>query len=186
MRKVTISVLVACLLLAALPLALDAQTTYQRFENLWARTLRSTGNTTVGEDLTVTDDTTVLGTLTLGGGANVSGLSTFDGDVVANGYIASTDMLYLIPADPITVTNGGTITPTGAFVELTAAGAVGADLAACGDGQVTVILNTANQTITITDTGATRLSGNAVLGQWDTLTVIGSGVSCNEIAQTDN
>lgn len=180
MRKILVPLLIAALLVGALFAAVDAQATYQVFENIRARTLTTLGDVTVGDDLTVT------GNAALNGGMTTGALSTFGAGLVANSYIASTDLLYLIPAAPITVANGGIITPTSAVVELTAAGAVGAELAPCGDGQITVLLNTANQTITITDTSTTRLAGNAALGQWDSLTVVGSGVSCNEVARSNN
>lgn len=50
--------------------------------------------------------------------------------------VAFSDELYIMPEDAYTVTNGSTITVTGAVMELTAAGAVGADLPAATDGRV--------------------------------------------------
>ena len=179
MRKLIPALLVAALLLGLFAVAANAQVAYQVFENIRARTVTTVGDTTIGDDLDV------VGGLT-GTTANFSGNINADGAMIVTDYAALQDDLYLIPADPITVTNGGTITPTTAMVELTAAGAVGADLAPCGDGQLYIFLNTANQTITISDTSTTRLAGNAALGQWDSLTVIGSGVSCNEVARANN
>jgi hypothetical protein len=105
---------------------------------------------TVSDDLTVTDDTTLTDDLQLGGDLMTSRQTT------------------------VTVTSGGTVTPLGRFVPLTAAGAVGtSSIAGCTAGDTyskeVIFLNTANQTITFTDTGTLKLSGNAALGQWDTL-----------------
>lgn len=138
------------------------------------------------------ETTTALGGATTIGGALTGTSAAFSGNVTGGGTLsvagdlAASDALYLIPGTAITVTNGGTITPTTAVQELTAAGNVGAELAACGDGQVLHLVNLSNVTITITDTGTIRLEGNAALGQYDTLTVVGNGVSCIELARANN
>ena len=183
MRKLIPALLVTFILLTALPLTLDAQGTYQVFENIRARTLTTLGNATIGADLAVTDDVTADGITAAS--LNLTGNATAD-NVIAGGYIAGQGALYLIPGASITVTDGGTITPTTAVQELTAAGNVGADLAACGDGQVQTFVNLSNVTITITDTGTVHLAGNAALGQYDSLTVVGSGVRCIEVARANN
>ena len=173
MRKLLTAFLVAAILVGAFALAVDAQTTYQRFENLWAKTIRTTGAATIGGALT-------------GAAANFTGNVTTDGTFSAGGTISGQAGLSLIPGTAISVTDGSTITPTTAIQELTAAGNVGAALAACGDGQVQTFVNLSNVTITITDTGMIHLAGNAALGQYDSLTVVGSGVRCIEIARANN
>jgi hypothetical protein len=110
----------------------------------------SSDDMTAGDDLTVTDDTVLTDDLSLGGDLMTSRQTT------------------------VTVTSGGTVTPLGRFVPLTAAGSVGtSSIAGCTAGDTyskeVIFLNTANQTITFTDTGTLKLSGNAALGQWDTL-----------------
>lgn len=179
MRKLLTALPVAALLLGVFAVAVDAQTTYQRFENVWAHTLRSTGALTVGGAAAIS------GALT-GATANFTGNVSTDGTFSADGTISGQAGLSLIPGASITVTDGGIITPTTAIQELTAAGSVGAELAACGDGQVQTFVNLSNQTITITDTGTVHLAGNAALGQYDSLTVVGSGVRCIEIARANN
>jgi hypothetical protein len=136
--------------------------------------------------LTVDTNAAVGGNLTVAGGTNLVGNVTTDGTFSADGTITTQGGLMLIPGTAISVTDGSTITPTTAIQELTAAGNVGAGLAACGDGQVLTLVNLSNVTITITDTGSIRLAGNAALGQWDSLTVVGSGVTCVEVARANN
>lgn len=151
----------------------------QPFEWIQARRLSVETTAAIG------GNTSVGGSLTAGA-ANFTGNVTTDGTFSADGTISGQGGLSLIPGTAITVTDGSTITPTTAIQELTAAGNVGAALAACGDGQVQTFVNLSNVTITITDTGTIHLAGNAALGQYDSLTVVGSGVRCIEIARANN
>lgn len=123
---------------------------------------------------------TITGTLVVGGN------SDFTGNVEVVDHLLTQAELYMIPPDAVTVTNGGTITPTGAVVELTAAGAVGAAMAAAGDGQFLILINTVNQTITISETASARMAGDFAMGQYDTLTLIGQGVTWHEVARSNN
>lgn len=145
----------------------------QPFEWIQARRLSVETTAAIGGNLTAA-------------AANFTGNVTTDGTFSADGTISGQGGLNLIPGTAITVTDGSTITPTTAIQELTAAGNVGAALAACGDGQVQTFVNLSNVTITITDTGTIHLAGNAALGQYDSLTVVGSGVRCIEIARANN
>jgi len=173
--KALILALVLVVLLAG---SLSAQVR-QPFEWIQARrlsvetTANIGGNTAVGGNLTAA-------------AANFTGNVTTDGTFAADGTITGQAGFNLIPGTSITVTDGGTITPTTAIQELTAAGHVGAALAACGDGQVQTFVNLSNVTITITDTGTIHLAGNAALGQYDSLTVVGSGARCIEVARANN
>ena len=173
------ALLIAAVLFAALVSPLSAQVR-QPFEWVWAKRLTVETTAAIGTDATVGSN------LAVGGGANIVGNVTTDGTFSADGTITTQGNLYLIPGTAITVTDGSTITPTTAIQELASAGNVGAALASCGDGQVLVLVNTTNTTITITDTGTIRLAGNAALGQWDSLTVVGSGVTCVEVARANN
>ena len=87
----------------------------------------------------------------------------------------------------VTVTNGGTIAVTDDIVPLTAGGSVGATISGCSTAnKLTYLYNTANQTITITDTGNIVLAGNAALGQYDSLTLLGDGTRCIQVSKADN
>lgn len=96
--------------------------------------------------------------------------------------------LTLHPGATISVTNGVPITPTASYQPLTSAGAVGTTLAASGfvTGTIVTLENTVNQTITITDTATTMLSGNIALGQYDTLVVQWDGTNWVQLATSNN
>ena len=53
-------------------------------------------------------------------------------------------------------------------------------------GKITTFYNQANQTITISDTSTLKLSGNIALGQYDSLTTIGDGTNCVQLATANN
>ena len=179
MRKVTNGVLVAILLTVALVVGVNAQAVATNFT--WV----------VTKLLTVTD------TATFTGGVNVSGATTLTTlNATSNATIAGTmavadsmalsDELYVIPQNAFTVTNGSTLTVTGAVMELAAAGTVGADLPAATDGRVLILVNGVNQTITITETASAVMAGNFAMGQGDTLTLIGNGIVWYELSRSNN
>lgn len=183
MRKVAPLLVVALLLLMLFGGVFGApalaQSARQQFDWIIAKKL------TVDTTAAIGGAASVGGALT-GAAANFTGNVTTDGAFSADGTITGQGGLNLIPGEAISVTDGGVITPTTAIQELTAAGNVGAALAACGDGQVQTLVNLSNVTVTITDTGSIHLEGNATLGQYDSLTVVGSGVRCIEIARANN
>lgn len=178
-RGVLLALSLAALLSLLLAGTLTAQVK-QPFEWVWAKRL------TVDTSAAIGGNTSVGGTLLVSGGSNLVGNVTTDGTFAADGTITGQAGLTMIPGAAISVTNGGIITPTTAIQELTAAGNVGAELATCGDGQMLTLINLSNVTITITDTGSVKLAGNAALGQYDSLTVVGSGVTCIETARANN
>ena len=49
-----------------------------------------------------------------------------------------------------------------------------------------MLTNVGSQTITITDTGTTVLSSNAVLGQYDVLELMFDGTNWLQVGKTDN
>jgi hypothetical protein len=129
-----------------------------------------------GGDLVLTDDVTIADSATIANDLTVTD-DFITEDVYSTGFVA----------------NGGTVTPLGAYVTLSAAGNVGTSgIAGCTAGDTYAkrvdFINMANVTITFTDTGTLKLSGNAALGQWDTLTLrcdVGSG-NWVEMSQVDN
>lgn len=154
--------------------------------------LTVTGTAAVGDDLTVGDRITSTGNLAVGGDATVTGALNVTGNSDVTGNLEVTDHpltqaeLYIIPPSALTVTDGMVITPTGSVMELTAAGAVGAELIAAGDGQLLVLINIGAQTITISDTTTIESTGDIALGQYDTLTLMGSGVKWYQLAASNN
>lgn len=138
-----------------------------------------------------------------GGGSRALGDSTFTnlvttgnvtvgGSLTATGGASSTTTVgafVLSPAVAVPVTDGGTLTLAWAYQQISATGTVGLGLVAASckpAGKVSVIENVSNQTVTITDTTNILLAGNAALGQYDTLTLIGDGTNCVQIAKSDN
>jgi len=128
-------------------------------------------------------DATGFTNVEIGGTLAVTGATTLTGNAALAGQVT------FAAAPVVTVTANSTIA-TGNYtvVPLTAAGAVGtATITGCATaGKVTVLRNTANQTITITDTSTIMLGGNAALGQYDTLTLLGDGTNCLQISKADN
>lgn len=95
------------------------------------------------------------------------------------------------PAGAITVTPGGTVAPAGSYQPITAAatGTGTSDIAGCATataGKRVTFVNTSANTITFTDTGTLKLSGNAALGQYDTLGVVCDGTNWVQTTKADN
>jgi hypothetical protein len=135
------------------------------------------GDLLVGDDLTVSDGLAVTGDQSLTGALGVTGNTTLAGE------------LKFTAPNVITVTANSTIATAGyTSIKLAAAGTVGtATITGCSTaGKVTILRNTTNQTITITDTSTIMLAGNAALGQYDTLTLLGDGTNCLQISKADN
>jgi hypothetical protein len=110
-----------------------------------------------------------------------------DGFVRVDGYARVGTFLRVDPATAITVTSGGTVTPRGSYQPLTSAGNVGTSSITAGNaGDVLFLINTANTTITFTDTGTLKLGGNRALGQFDTLTLVSDGTNWIERAFANN
>lgn len=153
--------------------------------------LRVMGRADVAGESTFRDTVTIKDNLTLTGTASAASLLVSgNGDVTGNlevvDHLLTQAELYMIPPANLTVTNGGIITPTAAVMVLTAAGTVGSSLAPAGDGQFLILVNNANQTITISETATARMAGDFAMGQYDTITFIGEGVTWHETARSNN
>lgn len=185
MRKATTPVILAAVLILALTIGVNAQAVATNFT--WV----------VTKLLTVTDTATFTSGVNVAGAMGISGATTLTTlNATSNATIAGTlavadsaafsDELYAIPKDAYTVTNGSTITVSGAVMELTAAGAVGAELPAATDGRILILINGVNQTITITETATAVMAGNFAMGEGDTLKLIGMGVKWYELSRSNN
>lgn len=164
--------LVAVLLSAALAATLNAQGIKQQFEHVVARALTVQGAATLNADLTVADDLTV--------GDAVTATSLDAATVIA-------DVARLTPATAISVTQGLTITAAGSYQPLESAGNVSTGAITAGAaGDVLILANQANTTITISDTGTLKLSGNLALGQYDSVTLISDGANWIQAATSNN
>lgn len=119
-------------------------------------------------DLTVSDDLTVTDDVFVGDDLNVA-------DIIGSTFTT------------ITLGYAGTITPTGVYQQLTAAAARGtSSVANPTAGRLVVLINVGSNTITLTDTGTLKLSGNIALGQYDSLTMVGDGTNWIQLATTNN
>ncbi len=101
---------------------------------------------------------------------------------------AALDALRFPAQSSLTIVNDTTITPTGSYQPITAAGAVGtSSITAMSAGYVLTLVNTGSNTITFTDTGTLKLSGNAALGQYDALKLMSDGTNWIQVApESDN
>jgi hypothetical protein len=168
------AVLIAATLLVSLAGALDAQGIRQQFEHVIARAL------------------TVNGAAILNGAATANGATTINGALTANAdadfaAAATLTTARLRAATPISVTQGATITPTASYQPLQSAGNVSTAAIATGSaGDLLILINAADTTITISDTGTLKLSGNIALGQFDALTLISDGTNWTQIATSNN
>lgn len=102
-------------------------------------------------------------------------------------YLNVGTLLRLEPATSITVTTDGTITPTGSYQKITSSGNVQTSAIAAGTaGDILLLENNTNTTITLTDTGTLKLGGNRALGQYDTLLLFSDGTNWIEASFTNN
>jgi hypothetical protein len=163
-------------------------------------------NAIIGGTGLITGTTTLAGTtalngiVTVGDGGDTVAINSSDWDIGATGDmtgIGSVTMdgaltvgtfANLTKAGVITVTNGSIITMTKTLQPLAAAGAVAtASISGCATaGRLSILYNTVAQTITFTDTSTLMIAGNYGMTQYDTLTLIGDGTNCIELARAAN
>lgn len=117
----------------------------------------------VSADMTATDDATVTDDLTVGSDVTIT------------------------PQTVITITQAATLSPTGSYQQLTAAGAVSFGAITAGTaGDLLTLVNIGSNTITITDTGTLKLTGNLALGQYDSATLLSDGTNWIQLATANN
>jgi hypothetical protein len=130
--------------------------------------------------LTVTTTSTLTGNVTTGADVTVGDDLTVADDLAAADHIAT-------QATAQTITAGGTITPTGMYHQITAAAARGtSSISGKSAGRLLVLINVGSNTITLTDTGTLKLSANAALGQYDSISLISDGTNWIELAKANN
>lgn len=143
------------------------------------------GESTFRDTVTIKDNVTLTGTVSAAS-LLISGNGDVTGNFEVTDHLLAQAELYMIPPANLTVTDNGIITPTAAVMVLTAAGTVASSLAPAGDGQFLILVNNANQTITISETSTARIAGDFAMGQYDVLTLIGEGVTWHEMARSNN
>lgn len=191
-RMILLVVALLCALYLGVGLSAQAASPYSELRFLRVLvTLLVDGDATVGDDLTVTDDATVTGDLTVTGtsgfaAVTATSLTASTGLTLSNGDLTVADDLKIDKQTVITVTNGAAFTVTGTYQPIAAAGAVTPTITMGAAGDVVVIVNTSNQTITIADTGTTMLSAAWAGTQYDTLTLICDGTNWLELDRSAN
>ena len=140
-----------------------------------------------GAGVTNFDSVTLSNDLVIGDDLTVASTSSLVGDVTASADVVVGLFGRLTAQTRITVTQDSTITPTGTYQPIGSAGNLGtSDIAITTAGDVVILTNETNTTITISDTGTTMLSGNIALSQYDTLTLLCDGTNWLELANSTN
>lgn len=111
------------------------------------------------------------------------------GGVTGFSNLRITNFYRAVPRTAITVTNGGTVNPTGTYQQLTSATAVGMsgdNLTTKPAGTVLFLVNVGAQTITITETANIKSAGNIVLGTLDTAMLVSDGTDWYQTGLSNN
>ena len=146
----------------------------------------SAADLSASDDLVVGDDVTIGGSVVITGATGIIGNVDVTGNVEVVDHLLTQAEFYMIPPAAQTVVNGGTITGTGAVVEITSAAEVTATMVQPSDGQLLILVNVGSNVINISEDGTTNLATAGALGAKDTLTLIGTGVTWYEIARSNN
>jgi len=180
-KPLAIAILVAVLLLALSGLAMAQAGKVIFTDPVEMRSL------TVRNSMTIEGITAFQGATAFNGNVALGGIATVDGNLSTGGNLQAAGFIRPAANTAISVTNGATITPTGTFHALTAAGNVGFGAIAAGSpGDLLILVNEANVTITISDTGTLKLSGNLALGQFDSVTLLSTGTDWVQLATSNN
>lgn len=88
----------------------------------------------------------------------------------------------------ITVDESSTISPTGTVQRISSSRAVGTSAISgrTTEGRLLILVNVGSNTITLTDTGTLKLSGNIALGQYDSVSLVADGTNWIQLATANN
>jgi hypothetical protein len=177
---------ISTLLLVAilLPSIVVAQGARSNFDWIVARRI-----TITSAGLTVQTDATIDDDLSVGDDVAIIDDATVTGDLSAGTLTANTTSKWTEQTG-ITLTSATTLTATGSAQPIRSAGNIGfgaiAGCAANTAGQLMVVVNDTNTTITMTDSTTLRLTGNLALGQHDTALLYCNGAQWIQLATANN
>lgn len=139
-------------------------------------------NDITAADITVSDDATVTDLATVGDLTTTDDLSVADDGSVGDDLTVTGD-LTISPGVTETIGYDEQIDPVASYHRITASAARGTDDIATGTaGDVLALINVGSNTITLTDTGTLKLSGNAALGAGDTIILLSDGTNWIQMA----
>lgn len=130
---------------------------------------------------------TLAFSLLFGGGMTMA--LQAQGGVTGFANLRITNFYRAQPRTAITVTQDGTLNPTGTYQRITAAGAVstsGTNIVVKPAGTILTLVNSGSNTITFTETGTLQSAGNIALGALDSATLISDGTNWTQIAGSNN
>lgn len=114
-------------------------------------------------------------------------LTTAASITVTSGNLTVGNFASITPQTAISVTASSIVTPTGSYQPLQSGGAVTATMSSgCTAGRVARLINTVNQTITISETSTSQMAGNFALGQYDSISFECDGTYWVELARSNN
>jgi hypothetical protein len=126
---------------------------------------------------------------TTGAGAAFSGQVSAGTGLVSTGSTSVGTFLVVQQGTTQVLTADGTLTPVTSYQPISSTAAIGtSSVGSAAAGTRLDIVNVGAQTITFTDTGTLRLSGNIALGASDTLSLVsaGTGQGWYQLATTNN
>ena len=188
MRSRTIAAFMAALLVVGfIATGATAQVPWSQFDGILADQVVATVSVTA-PDMTVSDDLTVTDRATVGNIVSTSSnLGASSVTSLSSTGLASLTRVALAQGSQQTITAGAVITSATSLVQITAAGALSSGNIYTGtDGQILIVVNAGTNAITVPDSGLNRLSAAAVLGQYDTLTMIWYAAAWNQLSTSNN
>lgn len=116
--------------------------------------------------------------------AEAAPLNAVFGNVVSTTVVRIGTFLQPVEQTRVVVSDGSTITPLGSFQPISSTANTGTSSIAAPTGvnNLLVLQNVGSSTITLTDTGTLKLSGNAALANNDTIVLIFDGTNWTQIA----
>lgn len=174
-RFLTLGVLAVLVMFAALiPIAsVPASADDSNFD-----AIVTSGDVTVGDDLTVAD------VATFNAGLTSADLTASDDVVVGDDLTIAGDLI-VTPPVRWSLSATQTLTPVTSNVPISSSASAGF-LPACAAGKVFFFHNVGAQNIIITDSTTSKIASTFTMGNSDSITLLGVGSNCVELARANN